>query len=211
MCLGFHSPDRAAKLTRLPIMFLRNSPSFFSRCCLMPLTPWLFSAAGRGGAGRGGAVSSQQTEHGCARGGLVLRISRGCSRFRGVRTGQREARLARQEARQLDAPTSRLMALRPATAKPEAPQQHHPPALVSTSAFRLFCRSSHCRRLRPSCACAVSSAGEATRLGGERSTAAAAADRACAGAVSCAAAEHAMEAQVRQDAMPTRLPSTAQQ
>lgn len=28
--------DRAAKLTRLPIMFLRNRPSFFSSCCRMP-------------------------------------------------------------------------------------------------------------------------------------------------------------------------------
>lgn len=28
--------ERQAKLTRLPIMFLRNSPSFFSSCCLMP-------------------------------------------------------------------------------------------------------------------------------------------------------------------------------
>lgn len=30
--------ERQAKLTRLPIMFLRNSPSFFSNCCRMPYT-----------------------------------------------------------------------------------------------------------------------------------------------------------------------------
>lgn len=62
------SPERAAKLTRLPIMFLRNRPSFFSSCCLMPLTPWLFSAAGAGnqtvwlGAGAGVGVGSQCTD-----------------------------------------------------------------------------------------------------------------------------------------------------
>mmetsp|Transcript_37020 Transcript_37020/g.104515 ORF Transcript_37020/g.104515 Transcript_37020/m.104515 type:complete len:299 (+) Transcript_37020:4226-5122(+) len=40
--------ERAAKFTRLPIMLLRNSPSFFSRPCRMPredLAALLFSAA----------------------------------------------------------------------------------------------------------------------------------------------------------------------
>ena len=42
--------ERQAKLTRLPIMFLRNNPSFFSNCWRMPYTAnqssrWLMMAS----------------------------------------------------------------------------------------------------------------------------------------------------------------------